>query len=119
MPRGLEAAKSLYHLVETGFYLGSAEDRDELEDRVRLERDFLQQYPNVGTTAQVAMFLAIDSRDLYRLCRAKADADCAERYANLHRDHLVATAERYAGQKTGEMAATLLERFEAELSGAE
>ncbi|MDH3534025.1 MAG: hypothetical protein OEO82_13910 [Gammaproteobacteria bacterium] len=116
VPDGLNAANSRYHLIETGFYRGDAANREELDTRAAMESDFLRRYPEYGNAGRVAMFLAIDYRDLWRLCQATKDQECAARYAQLNREHLVAIADRYADGKTGEMARTLLQRFEAEIA---
>jgi hypothetical protein len=115
VPDGIEAANSQYQLIETGFYLGDSENREELVARAARESEFLKRYPDFGSAERVAMFLAIDYRDLWRLCRAADDRDCSERYAALNREHLVAVADRYKDAKTGELARTLLGRFEAEI----
>ena len=61
---------SRYHLIETGFYRGNAENREELLARTAMESDFLRRYPEFSNTGRVVIFLAIDYRDLWRLCRA-------------------------------------------------
>ncbi len=116
VPEGLNAANSRYHLIETGFYRGNAENREELAARTAIESDFLRRYPKFGNAGRVAMFLAIDYRDLWRTCRATDDHECADRYAKLNRDHLEAVSARYADGKTGELARALLQRFEAEIA---
>lgn len=117
VPDGVEATNSRYHLIETGFYLGDSANREEMAARAEMESDFLRRYPEFGDAGRVAMFLAIDYRDLWRVCQAAADVECADRYARLNRDHLKAVAKRYKDEKTGELAGTLLQRFEAEIAG--
>ena len=119
MPDGLYAANSRYHLIETGFYRGNAENREDLVARTAMESDFLHRYPEFGNAGRVAMFLGIDYRDLWRTCRAADDFECMDRYAKLNRDHLAAVSDRYADSKTGELARTLLQRFEAEVAGGQ
>ncbi len=119
VPDGLNAANSRFHLIETGFYLGDAGDRDELDARITLAREYLQLYPDTANAARVAIFLAIDYRDLWRSCRAAADAACAERSAALLREHLDAVSARYGDDKTGQMARALLARFDAEAAEAD
>jgi hypothetical protein len=119
VPNGIEAANSRYQLIELGFYLGSTESREEQAARAAVESDFLRVYPEFGNAERVAMFLAIDYRDLWRLCSASDDRDCAEHYAKLNREHLDAVAARYADGRTGELARTLLQRFEAEIANAQ
>lgn len=118
VPNGIDAANSRYQLLETGFYLGDSTNREELSARAAQEREFLEQYPEFGNASRVAMFLAIDYRDLWRLCMAADDRDCAGRYATLNRAHLEAVADRYTDAKTGEMARTLLRRFEEEIQSS-
>lgn len=118
VPEGLNAANSRYQLIETGFYRGDAGNREELVARAAMESDFMRRYPEFGNAARVAMFLAIDYRDLWRLCRAADDRECTHRYAQLNREHLEAVSARYADSKTGELARTLLQRFEAEIAAA-
>ena len=119
MPDGLYAANSRYYLIETGFYRGNAENREDLVARTAMESDFLRRYPEFGNAGRVAMFLGIDYRDLWRTCRAADDFECMDRYAKLNRDHLEAVSARYADSKTGELARTLLQRFEAEIAGGQ
>ena len=116
MPDGLYAANSRYHLIETGFYRGDAGNREELAARTAIESDFLRRHPEFSNAGRVAMFLAIDYRDLWRTCRAADDSECMDRYAKLNRDHLAAVSARYADSKTGELARTLQQRFEAEIA---
>jgi hypothetical protein len=119
MPDGLYAANSRYHLIETGFYRGNAENREDLVARAAMESDFLHRYPKFGNAGRVAMFLGIDYRDLWRTCRAADDFECMDRYSKLNRDHLAAVSAHYADSKTGELARTLLQRFEAEVAGGQ
>lgn len=116
MPEGLNAANSRYHLIETGFYRGNAENREDLAARAATESDFLQRYPEYDNSRRVAMFLAIDYRDIWRICRAMDDRECMERYAKLIREHLAAVSARYAEDKTGQLARSLLQRFEQEVA---
>ncbi len=119
MPDGLYAANSRYHLIETGFYRGNAENREDLVARAAMESDFLRRHPEFGNAGRVAMFLGIDYRDLWRLCRAADDFECMDRYSKLNRDHLEAVSAHYADSKTGELARTLLQRFEVEVEGGQ
>ncbi len=119
MPDGLNAANSRYHLIETGFYRGNAGNREELAAQAALESDFLRRYPEFGNAGRVAMFLAIDYRDLWRVCHATNERECADRYAKLNRNHLAAVSAHYADGKTGELARTLLQRFEAEITNGQ
>ncbi len=116
VPQGLNAVNSHYHLLETGFYRGNAANRENLAARAAMESDFLQRYRDFGNAGRVAMFLAIDYRDLWRTCRAADDHECADRYSKLNRNHLEAVSARYADGKIGELARTLLQRFEAEIA---
>lgn len=118
-PDGLDAANARFRLLETGFYRGDSADRGELADRAAIAADFLQRYPDIGNAERVAMFLAIDYRDLWRLCRADEDIVCAEKYEELTREHLAAVSARYDDGRTGEMARALLARFETELANAD
>lgn len=111
---GLEAANSRFHLIETGFYLGDAGDRDELAARIEMADDYLDLYPDTANAARVAIFLAIDYRDLWRLCRARDDAACIERAASQLREHLDAASTSYGDDRTGQMVRALLARFDAE-----
>ena len=116
VPDGLEAANSRFHLIETGFYLSDTANRAQLDARLAMSRDYLRLYPDTSNAERVAMFLAIDYRDLWRICRAADEQACETRYAKLLREHLNAVSTRYGEGKTGEMARTLLARFEAELA---
>lgn len=118
-PEGLNAANSYYQLIETGFFHGNADDREELAARTAVESDFLKRYPDFGNATRVAMFLGIDYRDLWRICRAIGDHDCTRNYAKLNRAHLDAVSIRYADSRTGELARILLQRFEAEIAATE
>ncbi|MCH8059236.1 MAG: hypothetical protein IIA11_02130 [Proteobacteria bacterium] len=119
MPDGLNAANSRYHLIETGFYRGNAGNREELAARTIIESDFLRRYPEFGNAGRVAMFLAIDYRDIWRVCHTADDRQCAEQYAQLNRDHLAAVSARYADDTIGKLARTQLQRFEAEIAGGQ
>lgn len=119
MPDGLNAANSRYHLIETGFYRGNAENREDLVARAAMESDFLQRYPEFGNAGRVAMFLAIDYRDLWRTCRSADDSECMDRYSKLNRDHLTAVSARYADDTIGKLARTQLRRFEAEITNGQ
>lgn len=118
-PNGINAANSRYYLIETGFYLGSTEDRDAIVTRATIENQFLQRYPEFGNAGRVAMFLAIDYRDLWRICNAKKQRECADQYAKLNRDHLAAISVSFEGSRTADLARTFLQRFEAEIANSE
>lgn len=118
-PDGLNAANSRYHLIETGFYRGNAENRAELVARATVESDFLRRHPKFGKAGRVAMFLAIDYRDLWRVCRSSNDRECADDYAKRNREHLETVSARYADAKTGELARTFLQRFETEVAATQ
>ncbi len=119
MPEGLNAANSRYHLIETDFYRGDARNREELATQAATESDFLQRHSEFGNAGRVARFLAINYRDIWRLCHATDDQECADRYATLNRDHLEAVSARYADDTIGKLARTQLQRFEAEVAGGQ
>ena len=119
MPEGLNAANSRYHLIETAFYRGDAGNREELATQAAMESEFLQRHSKFGNAGRVAMFLAINYRDLWRLCHATDDQECADRYATLNRDHLEAVSARYADDTIGKLARAQLQRFEAEVAGGQ
>jgi hypothetical protein len=119
MPEGVNAANSHYHLIETSFYLGDAENRESMMARASIENDFLQAYPEFGNVGRVAMFLSIDYRDIWRSCKAANEPDCANQYAKTNRDHLTAISVRYDGTRTAELAQTMLQRFETEFAKSE
>lgn len=119
MPEGINAANSHYHLIENGFYLGDAENRESMVARANIENEFLQQYPDFDNAGRVAMFLSIDYRDIWRNCKAANDAECTIHYAKLNRDHLAATSVRYDGSRTAELAQTMLQRFETEIENSD
>ena len=116
-PGGPNAANSLFHLIETGFYLGDPTDRSALLERVEMERDFLERFRDVGSAGDVAMFLAIDYRDLWRLCNETEDTECADRYAALNREHLEGTIAG-KNERASKLARSFLARFESEIAGA-
>lgn len=116
-PGGVNAANSLYHLIETGFYLGDPADQSSLLERVEMARDFLTRFPGVGPAGDVAMFLAIDYRDLWRLCNETKDDECADRYVVLNREHLAATIAG-KNERASKLARSFLARFESEIAGA-
>ena len=119
MPEGLNATNSHYHLIETSFYLGGAENRESMMARASIENEFLQRYPNFGNAGRVAMFLSIDYRDIWRSCKAANEPGCANQYAKLNRDHLTAISVDYNGTRTAELARTMLHRFEKEFANSE
>ncbi|MDX1499017.1 MAG: hypothetical protein R3176_03915 [Woeseiaceae bacterium] len=110
----LEAANSRFHLIETGFYLGDPGDRAGLTQRIDMEREYLARFPTLGNAGRVAMFLAVDYRDLWRLCVAAGDADCASGTAARLRAHLEWTIEQFSNERTSGLARSFLERFDAE-----
>ena len=114
----LEAANSRFHLIETGFYLGDPGDRAGLAQRIDMEREYLARFPTLGTAGRVAMFLAVDYRDLWRLCNAAGDAHCASETAGALRAHLQTTIRQFGEEKTSELARSFLERFDAERAAA-
>ena len=118
MPDGINAANSRYQLIETAFYRGDAGNREDLVAQVATQKDFLQRHSEFGNAGRVAMFLAINYRDLWRLCHTTDDADCADHYATLSREHLKAISAQYAGDTIGQLAQTQLQRFEAEVAEA-
>lgn len=113
-PDGINAADSRYRLIEVDFYHGDAGDFDMLVRRADDKRDFLQKYPAFGDAGRVAMFLAVDYRDLWRQCRERTDETCAARYAKRLREHLAAAADRYADDRTGPLLQEFSRRFEIE-----
>ncbi len=115
-PQGIYAANSHYALIETSFYLGNAEDLEAILARAATENDFLQRYPEFGEVGRVAMFLAIDYRDIWRIYNAANERESAQHYAKLNRDHLAAISVRYDGSRTADLARTFLQRFEAEIA---
>jgi hypothetical protein len=113
-PDGINAADSRYQLIEVDFYHGDVGDFDMLVRRADDKRDFLQRYPAFGDAGRVAMFLAVDYRDLWRQCRERGDETCAKRYAARLREHLASAADRYAEDRTGPLLQEFSRRFEIE-----
>lgn len=117
-PDGLHAVDSRYHLIGIDFYQGDASDLDALAARAADKRDFLQRYPSFGDADRVAIYLAVDYRDLWRLCNAQDDGDCADRYTQLLRQHLAWVAGHFTNGKTADLAREFLRRFDEEVAAA-
>jgi hypothetical protein len=117
-PDGLHAVDSRYHLIGIDFYQGDSGDLDALAARAATKRDFLDQYPGFGDADRVAMYLAVDYRDLWRLCNEQGDRDRADGYAGLLREHLAWVAGFFTSGKTADLAREFLRRFDEEAAAA-
>lgn len=117
-PEGLHAVDSRYHLIGIDFYQGDSKDLATLAARAADKRDFLERYPAFGDADRVAIYLAVDYRDLWRLCTKQDSCDSAEKYAELLREHLAWVAGHFTGGKTADLAREFLRRFEEEAAAA-
>jgi hypothetical protein len=117
-PDGAHAGFSRFQRIERQFYLSSPDDRAALEERAADKRDFLERFPQAGTGPRVAMFLGIDYRDLWRLCRREQDTVCAARYLDLAHQQFADIARDHADGDIGAVAQRMLERLAAETSPA-
>lgn len=118
-PEGPFAADSRYRLIERNFYLAPADTMESLEESAAVKGRFLDDYPDFRNAGRVALFLAIDYRDLYRLCLEQPDANCESDYASRAAEQFEQIAGRYAGTDTAEIAERFLARLERELAAAE
>lgn len=113
-PNGRHSASSRFRLIELDFYLGDSETVPALERRVVEKADFLAQFPGYHEAARVALFLAVDYRDIWRLCRAQGDAECASTYLRRAVEQLHSVSRTYVDSDNGEIAGRLLERLQTE-----
>lgn len=113
-PDGRHSASSRFRLIELDFYLGDAETVAALARRAAAKEDFLARFPGYREAARVAVFLGVDYRDIWRLCRAQGDAECASAYLRRAVEQLRSVSRTYVDSDDGEIAGRLLERLKNE-----
>lgn len=118
-PEGEFAANSAYQILETEFVEVSPEDPVALQRAAEHKQDYLSRYPDHEQAAEVALLLAIDYRDLWRLYRSAVDTRNADHYLDLTRNQFNHVRETYADARQAKIATGLLGRLETELQQAE
>lgn len=111
---GEEDAEARYFLIENDFYLGDTSEKSKLEARIAEKEAFLERYPAFRERSRVELFLGIDHRDLWRLCRDGGDARCADEHARLAAERFRAVRDGNPDEEIGEVGERLLGRLEAE-----
>lgn len=118
-PEGPHAAESSYRLIEYDFYHADIDDARTLRAAADRKRKLLQQFPQFRAAARVGVFLGIDYRDLWRLCRASGQSECASDSLTLARKQFLHLMKEYPDSDTAELASRLLQRIEDEASSIE
>jgi hypothetical protein len=121
-PAGPRAAEAEFELIEGEFFRSTGEDAEALAASVERKKRWLARYPSREGSPDVSLFLAIDYRDLYRRFEEAGNASMRNRYRDLTRRQLRATARTYPKTEPGDVAAKMLPRFEEEVkkrSGAQ
>jgi TolA-binding protein len=114
-PNGPRAALAGFWLLENEFYRSRAEDAASLLAATERKKAFLQRYPRFKAAGDVAVFLAIDYRDLYRHYQAQGDAAQRDRFKELARAQFRDVMRRFPNSEPAKIAEQMLRRFEAEL----
>lgn len=118
-PAGTYAGDSAYFLLETEFVLVAPDDPAALQQAAEHKKEYLQQFAKHDRAAEVALLLAIDYRDLWRLSRAAGNTDTELRYRDQTRNQFRYVIENYPGGRQAKIASGLQTRFEAELQQVE
>lgn len=118
-PSGPHAAESAYEMLETEFVGINPENPAALQKAAQHKLDYLQQYADAKKAAEVALLLAIDYRDIWRLYKAAADAANEKQYREMTLAQFRKVSETYAGARQAKIAAGLQSRFEAELQNGD
>jgi TolA-binding protein len=114
-PRGPRASDACFWIVENEFYRSSAKDPTGLLAASERKQAFLRRYPRFAKSADVAVFLAIDYRDLYRHYQDAGDAARRDRYREKARAQFRRVVRTYRGTEQAKIAEEMLRRFDAEV----
>lgn len=115
--KGEADAEARYFLIEADFYLGDPADGESLQARIDEKREFLDRYPDFRERARVTLFLGIDHRDLWRLCKQRDDSRCATENAEQAAKRFRDVRDQNSGDEIGEVGERLLGRLNAEMEG--
>jgi len=118
-PNGSRAALAAFWLLENEFYRSRAEDAASLLAATERKKAFLQRYKHFKAAGDVAVFLAIDYRDLYRHYQAQGDAGQRDHYRELARAQFRSVVRRFPGTEAAKIADEMLRRFDAEAKSRE
>jgi len=118
-PGGPRAALAAFWLLENEFYRSRAEAAASLLAAMERKKAFLQRYPGFKAAGDVAVFLAIDYRDLYRHYQAQGDAAQRDRFRELARAQWKGVMRRFPKSEPAKIAEEMLRRFEAEVRARE
>jgi hypothetical protein len=113
-PHGPHAAEAEFTLLSYQFYQSTGTDVQALLAGSETKKRFLARYPGFEGNAELSLYLAIDSRDLYRHYREAHDAANAERYRLSTRAAYQRIARQYPGTEQASSARQLLRRFDEE-----
>ncbi|HEV2986359.1 MAG TPA: hypothetical protein VGX46_18305, partial [Vicinamibacterales bacterium] len=114
VPAGPHAAEAEFMLLSYQFYQSAGTDVAAVATAAETKKRFLAKYPRFKANAELALFLAIDYRDLYRHYREARDAAAAEKYRLLTRAEYQRIARQYPGTEQASSARQLLRRFDEE-----
>lgn len=114
-PEGPHAAESAYELLETEFVGIDTDDPAALQQAADHKLDYLQRYADAKKAAEVALLLAIDYRDIWRLYKAAGDGANEQRYRELTLTQFQKVSQTYSGARQAKIATGLQARFETEL----
>lgn len=117
-PDGQHAGESAYQVLEAEFVQLAADDPSSLLQAAEHKQDYLKQYPDHERSPEVALILAIDYRDLWRLYRSAADEENEARYRELTRNQFLNVSKNYPDVRQAKIAAGLQTRFETEVQQA-
>lgn len=113
-PRGARVAEASFWMVENEFYGSSPDQPEALLAAAQRKREFLRRFPKFTLAADVAVFLAIDYRDLYRHYQEQGDAARRGRFLEQAKRQFREVMERHPGSDQARIAAEMLERLLAE-----
>jgi uncharacterized membrane-anchored protein YhcB (DUF1043 family) len=113
-PHGAHAANAEFTLLAYQFYQSDGTNLDELLAAADTTKRFLARHPAFKANAELALYLAVDYRDLYRHYRDANDPAAAEKFRWLTRAAYQRIATRYPGTEQAQSARQLLRRFEEE-----
>lgn len=115
-PRGKDAARAKFKLIELRFYQSDGSDLSGMLSAAAAKKEFLTQYPKFEDNAEINLFLAIDYRDIYRRHAKAKDAANRAKYEQLTVQQMEKITREFPGTEQAEVAAQLLDRFRQEIS---
>jgi len=114
-PHGQFGGESAFRLIESQFYQSDSGDIDSILVSIKDKESFLEDYPKHSRVAKVAMFLAIDYRDLWRHYNNSGEnPDKASYYSERTQNQFNWIVEEHSNSEEAGHAASLLRRFTEE-----